>query len=80
MRTREETAVRGYYGVPAQTEKDVAVRIYVKVERDPKRAAILEKRQNQAITGLLKWIQDRRAQLADQECTSEHPLELTSDG
>lgn len=67
----EPTDFDGYYDVPAQTTKDVATRIYVKVERDPKKAVILEKRQNEAIIELLKWTQDYRAQLADQECASE---------
>ena len=67
----EPTDFDGYYDVPAQTTKDVATRIYIKVERDPKKAVILEKRQNEAIIELLKWPRDYRAQLADQERASE---------
>ena len=67
----EPTDFDGYYDVPAQNTKDVATRIYIKVERDPKKAAILEKRQNEAIIKLLKWTRDYRAQLVGQECASE---------
>lgn len=35
-----------YYGYPAETDTDLAGRFYVKIERDPERAARLEKRQN----------------------------------
>lgn len=59
----EPTDFDTYYDVPAQTAKDVAVRFYIKVERDPKRATVVERRQNEAILQLLRWIHDNREDL-----------------
>lgn len=44
-----------YYDVPAKSAKDLAARWYIKVERDPERAAYLESEQNAVIIELLKW-------------------------
>jgi hypothetical protein len=49
-----------YYDIPAETAKDVAARVYIKVERDPQRAAALDRRQNEAILDLLRWIHENR--------------------
>lgn len=61
----EPTDFDEYIDYPAQTSKDVAARIYIKVERDPQRAARLAKRQNAAIMDALRWIYANRAQLRD---------------
>ena len=55
-----------YFDIPAQTASDFAARVYIKVERDPKRAAILQQRQNAAIMDVLRWIHDNREQLRAQ--------------
>jgi hypothetical protein len=52
-----------YYDYPAQTARDVACRFYVKIERDPERAARLTERQNAAIMEALRWTSDNRVQL-----------------
>ena len=52
-----------YYDYPARTARDVACRFYVKIERDPERAARLTERQNAAIMEALRWTYDNRAQL-----------------
>lgn len=52
-----------YYDIPGKTAKDVAFRVYVKIERDPRRAEALDMQQNEAIMDLLRWIYDNRAQL-----------------
>lgn len=40
---------------PPKSAKDVPARWYIKVERDPERAARLEQQQNAAIIKLLRW-------------------------
>jgi hypothetical protein len=52
-----------YYDYPARAARDVACRFYVKIERDPERAARLTERQNAAIMDALRWTHDNRAQL-----------------
>jgi hypothetical protein len=52
-----------YYDYPTRTDRDVACRVYVKIERDPERAARLAARQNSAIMEALRWVYDNRAQL-----------------
>lgn len=47
-----------YYDVPAKTAKDIPARWYIKIERDPERAANLERRQNEVILELLQWAHD----------------------
>jgi hypothetical protein len=59
----EPTDFDAYYDVPAKTDKDLAARWYIKVERDPERVAHLDKQQNAAIMELLQWVYDNRAQL-----------------
>ena len=63
---QEPTDFDEYFDIPAQTDKDFAARVYIKIERDPKRAAVLQQRQNAAIMDVLQWIRDNRAQLRDQ--------------
>lgn len=62
----EPTDYDEIYDYPARTDKDIAARVYVKIERDPKRAAELLQRQNAAILKLLQWYWDHRAELDDQ--------------
>ena len=62
----EPTDFDEYHDIPAQTAKDLAARVYVKIERDPGRAARLDKRQNEAIMEALKWGYANRAQLRAQ--------------
>jgi hypothetical protein len=57
----EPTDYDWYYDYPAKTDKDLTARVYVKVERDPERAAYLEERQNAAIIALLQWVRDHLA-------------------
>jgi hypothetical protein len=59
----EPTDFDEYYDIPAQTEKDLAVRGYIKIERDPERAAALARRQGEALMDLLRWAYDNRAEL-----------------
>lgn len=59
----EPTDFDEYFDIPARTAKDVAARVYIRVERDPKRAAILRERQGKAIIEVLQWIHDNRARL-----------------
>jgi hypothetical protein len=63
---KEPTDFDEYFDIPAQTDKDIAARVYIKIERDPKRAAILQQRQNAVIMDVLRWARDNRAQLQDQ--------------
>jgi hypothetical protein len=56
----EPTDFDEYYDVPARTDKGLAARIYIKIERDPKRAAHLAERRNAAIIELLQWARDDR--------------------
>jgi hypothetical protein len=51
----EPTDFDEYHDIPAQTAKDLAARVYLKIERDPGRAARLDKRQNEAVMEALKW-------------------------
>lgn len=51
-----------YYDVPAETEKDLAYRVYIKVERNPQAAAIIRQRQGEAILELLQWVREYRKQ------------------
>jgi hypothetical protein len=62
----EPTDFDEYHDIPAQTAKDLAARVYVKIERDPGRAARLDKRQNEAIMEALKRGYANRAQLRAQ--------------
>lgn len=62
----EPTDFDSYVDYPAKTAKDLAVRFYVKVERDPERAARLDQRQNAAILELLQWVNENRAELRSQ--------------
>jgi hypothetical protein len=55
----EPTDFDEYYDYPAHTAKELAARVYVKIERDPERAARLEKRQNAAIIEMLQWMYDK---------------------
>ena len=57
----EPTDYDEYYDYPGQTAKDLVTRVYVKIERDPERAAHLEKQQNAAIVEALQWIRDHPA-------------------
>jgi hypothetical protein len=59
----EPTDFDEYYDVPAKTDKDLAVRWYIKVEHDPGRAAHVRERQSAAIMEALRWAYDNRAQL-----------------
>ena len=59
----EPTDFDEYFDIPARTAKDVAARVSVKVERAPRRAALLQARQDKAIIELLQWIHDNRARL-----------------
>jgi hypothetical protein len=40
--------------------KAVAARLYVRVERNAERAAHLDRRQNEAIMDVLRWMRDNR--------------------
>jgi hypothetical protein len=62
----EPTDYDEVYDYPAKTDKDLAARVYAKIERDPERAAELLRRQNAAILELLQWCWDHRAELRDQ--------------
>lgn len=59
----EPTDFDEYYDYPAQTEKDMAVRAYIKIERDPERAKYLARQQGEAIMAILRWAYDNRAEL-----------------
>lgn len=59
----EPTDFDVYYDIPAQTEKGIAARVYIEIERDPKRVELLDRRQGDAIMALLRWIHDHRPQL-----------------
>ncbi len=59
----EPTDFDFFYDTPAKTAKDVAVRVYIKIERDPERARYLERQQNEAIMEILRWAYDNRAEL-----------------
>ena len=61
----EPTDFDEYIDYPAQTSKDVAARVYIKVERDPERAARLAERQNAAIMEALQWIRAHRSKQLD---------------
>jgi hypothetical protein len=63
---QEPTDYDVYYDVPAQTAKDLAARFYIKIERDPKRTKVLDRRQNEAILAVLRWMRDNREQLRAQ--------------
>jgi hypothetical protein len=63
----EPTAFDVCYDYQAETAKDLAARFYVKIERDPERAAHLEDRQNAAILEALQWINDHLAELGAHE-------------
>lgn len=65
---QEPTGWEGYVDYPAKNEKDVAARFYVYVERDPKKAAALEARQNAAILEALQWMRDN-----EDELRAKHP-------
>jgi hypothetical protein len=62
----EPTDFDVYYDIPAQIARDVAARVYIKIERDPKRTGYLDGQQNKAIIALLRWIHDNRAHLRAQ--------------
>lgn len=62
----EPTDFDSYYGIPAQTAKDVAVRVYVKIERHPQAAEHLDRWQTEAITAYLRWVREHRARLRAQ--------------
>ena len=59
----EPTDFDVYFDYPAETDKGVAARFYVRIERDPERVAHLDERQNAAILEMLQWIYDNRAEL-----------------
>jgi hypothetical protein len=59
----EPTDFDEYCDVPAVTDRDLAARWYIKVERDPGRAAYLRDQQNAAIMEALWWAYDNRAHL-----------------
>lgn len=59
----EPTDFDEYYDYPAQTEKDMAVRAYIKIERDPERAKYLARQHGEAIMAILRWAYDNRAEL-----------------
>jgi hypothetical protein len=59
----EPTDFDEYIDYPAKTDKGLAARVYIKIERDPERAARSEKRQNAAIMELLKWAYEHRSEL-----------------
>jgi hypothetical protein len=59
----EPTDFDEYYDIPAQTEKDMAIRAYIKIERDPERAGALARRQGEALMEVLRWAYDNRAEL-----------------
>lgn len=56
---KEPTDFDAYVDYPAQTDKDLAVRWYITIERDPERVARLDERQNAAIMDLLRWAAHR---------------------
>lgn len=62
-----------YYDVPAGTAKDVAARVYIKVERDPKRAAVIQRQQDKAILGLLRWMREYRTEPEVEGCIPPLP-------
>jgi hypothetical protein len=49
--------------------------VYLKVERDPKAAALLEQEQNEAILDLLRWARDHRKQQEAEGRTLAPPLD-----
>jgi len=59
----EPTDFDTYYDIPARTDKDLAVRWCIKVERDPERVARLDQQQSAVIMEALQWIYDNRAEL-----------------
>jgi hypothetical protein len=59
----EPTDFDFFYDTPAKNAKDMAVRAYIKIERDPERARYLERQQNEAILEILRWAYDNRAGL-----------------
>jgi hypothetical protein len=61
---QEPTDFDEYYDVPAKTEKDIAYRAYIKVERNPEAAAIIAQRQAEALLEVLHWIRQYRKQRA----------------
>ena len=70
---KEPTDFDEYFDIPAETDEDFADRVYIKIERDPKRAAILQQRQKAVIMDVLRWVRDNRAQLQDQGHTLPEP-------
>ena len=48
--------------MPAKTDKDIPARWYIKIERDPERAAYVENRQNEVILALLQRAHDTQWQ------------------
>jgi hypothetical protein len=62
---REPADFDEYFDIPAQADDDFAARVYIRIERDPKRAADMQQRQNAAIMDVLRWIRDNRAQSQD---------------
>jgi len=59
----EPTDFDAYIDYPAETDKDVVARIYIKVERDPESVAHLDGRQNAAIMDMLRWAHEHRSEL-----------------
>jgi hypothetical protein len=59
----EPTDFDVYYDVPAKTDKDLAARWYLTIERDPERIARLDEQQNAAIMEALQWVHDNQEQL-----------------
>ena len=57
---QEPTDWDEYFDIPAKTNKDVACRYYIKVERDPQAAAVLQQEQNEVILELLRWVHEYR--------------------
>ena len=62
---QEPTDFDEYYDVPAETDKDLAYRVYIKVERDPRAAAIIRQQQGEAILELLRWAREHRKNQAE---------------
>jgi hypothetical protein len=69
----EPTDFDFFYDTPAKTEKDMAVRTYIKIERDPERARYLERQQNEAIMEILRWAYENRAELRAKGHTFPEP-------
>ncbi len=57
----EPTDFDEYIDFPAESDHGLAARVYIKVERDPERAAEIGEQQNAAIMELLQWTNGNQA-------------------